>query len=180
MKEALVIIDVQNFYFYDGPCRLHEPEKAEQEIQKVLKHFRSQGLPVIFIKHLYDGGGYKEPDDEIIRIHDGIKPIQGEYIVEKNYPNSFRETNLQELLHSLGVEKLVMTGMMSHMCVDTSVRAAFDLGYEVTVIGDGCTTMDLRNGDEVIPAETVHKAFMAALSACFAKVISAEEFLTSN
>lgn len=175
----MVIIDVQNYYFYDGPGRLYEPEKAEAEIKKVLDYFRATGQPVIFIQHLFNNDGYSQSKEELIAVHEGIAPIPGEYIVQKSYPNSFRETTLGQILKYVGVDSVVMTGMMSHMCVDTTVRAAFDLGYQVDLITDGCTTKDLVFGDVIIPAVTAHNAYMAALGSNFANAMTAEEYLKS-
>lgn len=180
MKQALVIIDVQNFYFYDGPMKLWKPEEAEQEMKKVIDYFRDTQQPVIYIQHLYDGGGYAESQEEIIQIHKNIQPMDGEIVVRKSYPSSFRETTLQDILKPLGITKLVIAGMMSHMCVDTTVRAAYDLGYQIDVIADGCTTMDLEYKGTVIPAEIVTKTYMASLNGMFARVLNADEFLSGE
>jgi nicotinamidase-related amidase len=99
-------------------------------------------------------------------------------VLVKHAPNAFLRTRLEEALHGIGAEHLVVSGMMSHMCVDTSVRAAKDLGFSVTLLEDACTTKDLEWDGERIPAITVHGAFMAALDGTFARVIRTEEYLT--
>ena len=106
--------------------------------------------------------------------------MDGEIVVRKSYPSSFRETTLQDILKPLGITKLVIAGMMSHMCVDTTVRAAYDLGYQIDVIADGCTTMDLEYKGTVIPAEIVTKTYMASLNGMFARVLNADEFLSGE
>ena len=77
-------------------------------------------------------------------INNLVKPTESEKIIHKDYPSSFLKTDLQEYLQELGITHLVVAGMMSHMCVDTTVRACQNYGYEVTVIEDACTTMALK------------------------------------
>lgn len=89
----------------------------------------------------------------------------------KYYPNSFYETELNSYLQEKGIRKLVVCGMMTHMCVDTTVRAAMDYGYEVELVADGCATMDLEISGEIIPAEIVQKTFLASLDGVFAKIV---------
>ena len=107
-----------------------------------------------------------------------IAPLPGETVIEKHFPNSFRDTGLQEKLAAAQVQELVICGAMSHMCIDATTRAAVDLGFTCTVIHDACASRDLTFGDLVIPAAHVHGAFMAALAPLYARVVSLEEFLT--
>ena len=104
--------------------------------------------------------------------------LPGEKVVIKHFPNSFRDTGLQEVLATAGVKELVICGAMSHMCIDATTRAAVDLGFPCTVIHDACATRDLVFGETVIPAAQVHGAFMAALTPLYARVVSLEEFLS--
>ena len=97
-------------------------------------------------------------------------PEPQDKIIVKRYPNSFHKTELDEYLKDLGIEKLIVCGMMTHMCVDTTVRAAMDYGYEVTVVADACATMDLTYNNETINAETVQKSFLASLDGVFATI----------
>ena len=106
-----------------------------------------------------------------VKISDRIKPAEEDKIIIKHYPNSFLETDLNEYLKSIGVEELIICGMMTHMCVDTTVRAAMDYGYSVKVVGDACATMDLAINGETVPADMVQKAFLAALDGVFATII---------
>jgi nicotinamidase-related amidase len=78
------------------------------------------------------------------------------------------------MLRQAGVQRLVITGMMTHMCVDATARAAADLGFEVLVVADACATRDLRFGEALIPAEHVHKAFLAALKS-YGEVLTSEQ-----
>jgi len=109
-------------------------------------------------------------------IDDSAAHFEGEPIVYKHYPNSFRETNLLEMLKEWGVERVVITGMMTHMCVDATTRAAADFGFKVIVAEDACATRDLTYGDTTIPANHVHKAFLAALKS-YGDVMKSEEVI---
>lgn len=92
-------------------------------------------------------------------------------MIVKYYQNSFYETELDSYLKEKGIKKLIVCGMMTHMCVDTTVRAAMDYGYEVDLVADACATMDLEISGEIIPAQTVQKTFLASLEGVFANVI---------
>lgn len=179
MKKALLIIDVQNFYFEEGPGRLYEPEKAASQIAKVLAYFRETNQAVIHIQHIGKENVGQEENNPTLAIHDSVAPIKGEIIIKKAYPSGFRETNLKDVLDELQIEELVVVGMMSHMCVDTTVRAASNYGYKITVLHDCCTTKSLTFQETTIDAVTVHKAFMASFEGFFAQVRGTQEYLNS-
>ena len=94
-------------------------------------------------------------------------------MVVKNFPNSFRATELGALLKKNNIERIVFAGMMTHMCVDATVRAAFDFGYDCALAQDGCATRALVWGDKTVAAADVHGAFLAALGAVYARVDTA-------
>lgn len=176
MKKALLIIDVQNDYFEGGRAELVNPLDALAQIEKALALFRSARLPVIYVQHISTrpDATFFLPDTEGAAIHSRIAPREGEAVVVKHMPNSFFLTGLTELLKELDVNELVVCGMMSHMCVDTTVRACKDIGMPVTLLHDACATKDLIWNGETIPARTVHAAFMASLSGRFANVIATD------
>jgi nicotinamidase-related amidase len=90
---------------------------------------------VFHVRHLSTrpGSTFFLPGTKGQEIHAAVAPLGNEAIVEKNFPNSFRATKLEEGLKSLGVKNLVVAGMMTHMCVDATVRHAADLGYRITL-----------------------------------------------
>ena len=103
--------------------------------------------------------------------------MPGETVVVKHFPNSFRETTLLDHLKKAGVASVAVAGAMSHMCIDATVRAACDLGFQCMLAHDACATRALTFGQESSPAAKVHAAFMAALSAAYAKVLSTEALI---
>ena len=165
MKTALLVIDIQKDYFPGGKYPLVEPLAAAKKAYLLLQCFREHDSHHVHIQHIS-----LEPDatffikgDSGSDIHDSAAHFEGEPIVYKHEPNSFLNTNLLELLKGWGIERVVITGMMTHMCVDATARAASDFGFKVIIAEDACATRDLKFGDTLIPADHVHKAFMSAL-----------------
>ncbi len=177
MDTALVMIDFQMDYFPAGRMELVGAEAAAAEAQNLLHHCRQMGMPVVYLQHISDrpGATFFLPETDGIALHSSLEPLATETVLEKHYPNSFRETGLEELLRGQGIKRLVLCGMMSHMCVDASVRAAFDLGFSCLLAHDACATRDLQFADREIDAASVHGAFMAALGAVYARVMTARE-----
>lgn len=174
---ALIVIDVQAFYFPDGMVPLSGPEAAASQTAKVIAAFRAAGRPVIHVQHLPKDVDTPDPTgiQEQYRIYPEVLPEEGETVIGKHHANSFRDTDLQATLKKLGVKKLVVTGMQTHMCVEAAVRAAADFGFEVTVVHDACATRDLEFDGDTVPAAQVHAAALAAMSGSYAKVVSADE-----
>jgi nicotinamidase-related amidase len=143
----------------------------------LLAAFRKAGLPVVHVQHLATRAGatFFLPGTTGAELHPGVAPLPGETVVTKHFPNSFRETPLRSDLLGLEVTELVVAGMMTHMCIDTTVRAAFDLGFSVRLAGDACATRDLVQGGVRVPAAQVQAAFLAAMDGTFAKVLTVDE-----
>jgi nicotinamidase-related amidase len=179
-RTALVIIDIQSFYFEGGKVPLSEPVAASLKAKALLEAFRARGWSVVHVQHLPKE--VADPDLEIAdaqyRIHPNVLPLPGETLIGKHHANSFRETTLLAHLREQNVTRLVVAGMQTHMCVEAATRAAADLGFEVTVIHDACATRPLGFGDVEISAPQVHAAALAAMSGSYAEVTSAEEWLS--
>ena len=174
---ALLIIDIQNDYFPGGAMELEGSDAAGAKAAIAIKSFREKNLPVIHVRHLSvrPGATFFIPGTKGAEIHASVKPNGGEAVIEKNFPNSFRGTALEARLNDSGIKNLVVAGMMTHMCVDASVRHAADLGYKVTLLGDACATRAQSYGGETVPARQVHAAFLAALNGFYAKVTNTHE-----
>jgi len=178
MKTALLLIDIQNDYFPGGKFPLVNPLDAAKNAYELLQCFREHGGYHVHIQHisLKPDATFFIRGDSGSDIHDSVAHFEGEPIVYKHYPNSFRETNLLDMLKERGIERVVITGMMTHMCVDATVRAAADLGFQVWVAEDACATRDLKYGETTIPAEHVHKAFLAALKS-YGQVMPSDQII---
>lgn len=183
-KTALLLIDLQNDYygtFNEAKWVLEGTERASENTAELLAEFREQSLPVVHVRHEFptNDGPFFLPKSEGAQIHSSVAPLDSEPVIVKHQINSFRETNLQQILSDLDVTKLVIVGAMSHMCIDAVTRAAVDLGYESTVVHDACATLDLEFNGVVVPAKQVHHAFMAALSFGYCSVESTKEVIKS-
>ena len=176
---CLILVDIQNDYFDGGNMPLVGMPDAAARARELLDHFRAEGAPLIHVRHLSTrpGGTFFIPDTDGARINEIVTPADGETVVEKHFPSAFRDTNLHDLLGTLGVKELVVCGAMTHMCIDTTVRAAFDLGYSCAVASDAVATRDLAYAGRTIEAADVQGAFLAALQVPFAAVKSAEELI---
>lgn len=165
MKTALLLIDIQNDYFPGGKMELVKPLEAAKKAYELLQCFREHKGHHVHIQHISTrpGATFFLPGTRGADIHDSVVHFEGEPLVQKHYPNSFRETNLPDLLKGWDIQRVIITGMMTHMCVDATTRAAADLGFQVIVAEDACATRDLKYGDTTISADHVHKAFLAAL-----------------
>ncbi len=165
MKNALLLIDIQKDYFPGGRMELEGSVEAARQASLLLNQFRAQGFPTVHIQHisLRPEASFFLPDTDGIKFHELITPREDERVITKHFPNSFRETALFDHLKSLDVENLTICGMMTHMCVDATTRAAVDLGFTVVVADNACATRALTYAGTTIPAEHVHKAFLAAL-----------------
>ncbi len=179
MTTGLLLIDLQNDYFPGGKMELDRTEQAGLNAGKLLSVFRSKNRPVFHVRHLstQPGATFFLPETDGSNIHTCAQPLVAETVVEKNFPNSFRETGLEDILRKQQVSDLVICGAMSHMCIDATTRAAADMGFACTVIHDACATKILEFAGRTIPAPDVHGAYMAALGAAYAQVVSLDDFL---
>jgi len=170
-RTALLIIDVQEFYFSGGALPLDEPELAARNAGRVLQEFRKAGDLVVHVGHNVAQGG---------EFHGEVLPVAGEKIFHKDDVNSFQGTDLLIFLQQQKVTHLVILGMQTHMCLEGAVRAAHDLGFECTVISDACATRDLKMGLEVVPARQVHLSTLATLRGSYATVIDTNAWLHNH
>lgn len=182
IKTALILIDIQNDYFKGGRNELVNPEQALQKTQAILQFFRENEEPIIHIQHvnLNENSTFFIKGSRGCKIHKGVEPAEGEIVFIKHKPNCFFNTDLHENLQKNNITNIVICGMMSHMCIDTSVRAAKNLQYQITVIEDACTTKDLTWKGQNIPSYTVHEVIMASLFNIFAEILTVEDYIKKN
>lgn len=179
MTTALIVVDIQNEYFPGGKRELEGPEQAAECARSLLDHFRRKRLPLVFIQHISEGPKASAfvAGTEGAQIHATVRPLENEVVFQKHYPNSFRETPLLDHLRKLGVTRLVIAGMMTHMCVEATTRAAFDFGYECLVAQDACATRTLAFDGVTVPADHVHRAFLAGLNGTYGQVLPVDEII---
>ena len=177
MARALVIIDIQNDYFPGGRSELVGADAAAARAADVLAGFRERGEQVVHLQHVWDApdAEFFAPGTPGVDINDAVAPDDGEPVIQKAFPNGFQQTDLEQRLRDSGADELVLCGMMTSMCVDATVRAAVDLGFECTVVHDACATKDLSFDGRPVAAADVHAAFLAALGDGYAALTSASD-----
>ena len=174
---ALVLVDIQRDYFPGGRMALPDADNAGRRAADLLARCRAASMPVIHVRHesIRPGSTFFLPGTEGADIHPLAAPLPGEAVVTKNFPNSFRDTALLQHLRDLGATDIIVVGMMTHMCIDTTVRAAFDLGFRCRVAGDATASPPLSYGGRTVDADTVRTTFLAALHGVFAEVTDAAD-----
>ena len=177
MTRALVVVDIQNDYFPGGAFPLAGPEEAAAHARHLLDAFRRSGETVVHMQHVWDApdARFFRPGTEGVEINERVAPADGETVIRKEHPNSFLETSLESFLRERGVDSLVVCGMQTSMCVDATVRAAADLGFDTSVAHDACAAPSLTFDGREVAAADVHAAFLAALAGGYARVASAAE-----
>jgi nicotinamidase-related amidase len=174
MKTALLVIDVQKGMFLP-PAPAFRGDEVVERIGGLLAAARARKLPVFHVQH--DGG----PGDVLARgsegwqIHAGVAPTGNEPVTEKRYCSSFQETDLQSRLAEQGIERLIMAGLQTEFCVDTTCRAAAARGYKVVLVADAHTTFD----SSVLTAEKIiahHNQTLAGGGFCELKPAAKVEF----
>jgi nicotinamidase-related amidase len=169
-ESTLVLIDCQNTYT-QGVMELDGVQAALDETAVLLERARTAGIPVIHIQHDDGPGSLYDITGESGAITAQVAPRGGEPVIVKNYPNSFVQTDLDAELKTVGASNLILAGFMTHMCVNSTARGAFNLGFAPTVVAAATATRALPGPDGPVPAATVQAASLAALSDLFAVVV---------
>ncbi|CAN5247654.1 cysteine hydrolase family protein [soil metagenome] len=169
-SSTLILIDCQNTYT-EGVMALEGVQAALDEVATLLDRARTAGIPIVHIQHSDGPGSLYDIDGHTGAIVDRVAPRDGEPVVVKAYPNSFVETDLDDKLKAIGASNLVVAGFMTHMCVNSTARGAFNLGYAPTVVASATATRALPGvGGAEVPAAALQSASLAALSDLFAVV----------
>lgn len=181
MNTALLLIDIQNDYFPNGRMPLEKSTEASLKAQEVLQAYRNKQSPIIHIQHISTrpDAVHFLPCTKGVDFHPNVQPTKNETIIKKHYPNSFKDTPLLNHLIKNQINHLVIAGMMTHLCIDATVRAAYDLGFSCTLLHDACATKNLEFNSMVIPAQSVQSAFLAALQPLYAQVLSVKDFMAT-
>jgi nicotinamidase-related amidase len=167
-KTALLLIDIQDFYFPGGRLQLENPEVAGMNAGLVLDQFRKNDLLVFHVRHNFEPGG---------NIHQYVKPINSETVISKDQVNAFLQTDLLEMLQADSIEQIVICGMQTHMCVEAAVRAAHDFGFSCLLVSDACATRALQYEEHIIPAKNVHFSTIKSIQGSYARIMTTEALL---
>ncbi len=168
IKTALLIVDIQDFYFPGNGPGLVNAEAASLNAKEILEIFREKDQLVVHVRHKSDKG---------FAIHKNVEPLSDEKVITKEEVNSFQNTDLLEYLKTNNISRLVIIGMQTHMCLEAAVRAGNDFGFECIVIHDACATRDLKFNDKIVKAEDVQISTLATIAGGgYGKVIDLKTF----
>ena len=167
-KEALLIIDIQEFYFVDGRSQLVNPEAASEKAALLLEHYRNNNELIVHIQHA---------SSKNASIHRNVQPKGNEKVITKNFVNSYKETDLLSYLKQHEITNVVICGMMTHVCVEAAARASADYGFKVTVISDACATRDVTLNADTVQSNDVHQSTLATIKDYYGTVKTSYEYL---
>lgn len=181
-KSALVLVDIQNDYFPGGLWPVHQMESAAGNARRLLEAARAKGQWVVHVQHVMPSAEapFFKPGTDGEKINDTVAPQPDEPVVVKARPNSFAGTELEQMLRDADVSNVTLCGAMSQMCIDSTARAAADLGFAVTVAEDACGAKEVAFGDQTVEAAQVHAVMMGALAGGFANVCTTDQVLSNG
>lgn len=169
-RSALLIVDIQDFYFQGGALPLVDADQAARRAGRLLQEFRKSGDLVVHVGHNASTGA---------EFHSEVRPTAGEKVFHKDEVNAFQGTDLLQYLKENRVSDLVVCGMQTHMCLEGAVRTAVDFGFTCVVIQDACATRDLKYKGEIVAARDVHLATLSTLGA-YARVQDLDAWLQGH
>jgi nicotinamidase-related amidase len=168
IKTALLIVDIQDFYFPGEGPGLVNAEQASLNAKEILEIFREKEQLVVHVRHKANKG---------FAINKNVEPIANEKVITKEEVNSFQRTDLLDYLKSNSINRLVIIGMQTQMCLEAAVRAGHDFGFECIVINDACATRDVKYMDKIVKAEDVQTTILATITdGGYGKVIDLKTF----
>jgi nicotinamidase-related amidase len=169
-QSTLIMIDCQNTY-RQGVMQLDGVEDALAEAAQLLARARAAGIPVFHIMHDAGAGSPYDVHAEIGQISGEVAPVAGEPVIVKNFPSAFVGTDLETQLRGASSSELLLAGFMTHMCVNSTARGAFNLGFHPTVVASATATRELPGaGGVAVPAQAVQAASLAAIGDLFGVV----------
>jgi nicotinamidase-related amidase len=178
MKEALLVIDVQNEYF-TGKLPVTHPAGSLENMLRAMDWAHAGHVPVVVIQHTSPA-----PESPTFRqgtpaweLHDEIKRRHADVIIGKTMPGSFTGTPLEGWLEERSIDTVTIAGYMTHMCCDTTARQAFHRLYAVNFLSDATGTCDLSNHAGSVSAEELHRAILVTQQQKFSRVMTTDEWI---
>ncbi|HEY9421454.1 MAG TPA: cysteine hydrolase family protein [Thermoanaerobaculia bacterium] len=177
-RSALLVIDIQDSFKATPRWELRNNPSFEENVTRLIGAYRAAGLPVIFVLHT-DSDPEFNTDSPFFKLMDFLRPEPGEPVIVKNTRNAFTSTNLQQLLAERGVERVVVTGISTEQCCETTTRVAADLGYDVDFVTEATRTFpiaDPETGGELSTDEIVRRTELV-LRGRFARIAKVDRLV---
>ena len=169
---ALLVIDVQVCNFEES-ATVYKGADLLSKLSALVSQARAAGLPIVYIRHCGSEGAIDQPGTPGWEIHPAIAPIKGDLVIQKRHPDAFQETNLLSKLESTGIKRLIISGIQTEYCVDTTCRRAYSLGYEVTLVEDANSTWDSQH----LTASQIFEHHNTVLGGWFVKLKAAHQIV---
>lgn len=178
-RAALLLVDIQQGFddhTYWGPR--NNPD-AEHNAARLLATWRANGMPIVHLQHQsVEPNSPLRPDRPGVAIQDVVAPLSEEPVLPKSVNSGFIGTGLEDHLRQNDIDTVVICGLTTNHCVETTTRMAGNLGFDTWLVSDACATFDRIGPDgQVWPAETIHAVSLASLHGEFATVITTDELL---
>lgn len=141
---ALLVIDMQACNL-EGSAPVYGHGDLLTRVSSLVARARAAGVPVVYVQHCGPEGAVDQPGTPGWEIHPAVAPVKDDAAIQKRHPDAFQDTNLQHELESKGIERLILTGIQTEYCVDTTCRRAYSLGYHVTLVKDGHSTWNTHH-----------------------------------
>lgn len=173
---ALLVIDVQDSFKVSPRWARRSTPDFEKNVSALIHHFRESGRPIFFILHTDSDPGFT-PDSPEVRLMDFVDRREDEPLLRKNTRNSFTSTDLQRRLDALGVRRVVITGIQTEQCCETTARVAADLGYDVDFVTEATMTFPIVHGDDELSTDEILRRTEFVLRHRFARIVKVGELL---
>jgi nicotinamidase-related amidase len=167
---TLIMIDCQNTYVH-GVMALDGVAFALDQAAELLERARSAGIPIVHIQHDAGEGSPYDIRGESGQIVEQVAPRGDEPVIVKHFPDSFVQTDLDDRLKAGATQNLVLAGFMTHMCVNSTARGAFNLGYRPAVVAGATATRPLPGPSGVVSSEALQAGSLAAIADLFGIVV---------
>lgn len=175
MKRALLVVDVQNEYF-SGLLPITHPQGHLANILRVMDAAAARDIPRVVVQHTFP-----QPDKPFFQrgtpqwqLHPEVRGRPHDLLIEKNLPGSFTGTELESWLRQQGIDTVVISGYMTHMCCDTTARQAVHRGFGVEFLSDATGTLPLDNSAGKVTAEELQRAILCAQQMLLSEVLSTD------
>jgi nicotinamidase-related amidase len=171
---ALLVIDVQDSFKLGANWSQRSSPRFEESISTLIRDFRESGRPIFFILHTDNDPGFRRGDAEF-RLMDFVDFRDGDPLLIKTTRNAFTSTDLQSRLDALGVRRVVITGIQTEQCCETTARVASDLGYDVDFVTEGTMTFPITHDGDVLSTDEIIRRTEFVLRNRFARIVKTEE-----
>lgn len=169
-KSLLLIIDMQKAMTYEDAYNFNI---VVENIKKLLIKFRNENKPVVYVQHTGKDGSIICEEASGWPIIDELSPTKGETIVHKRFNSGFKETNLEEILKGYDPDDIVIVGMQTEYCIDTTIRVGFEKGFKFIIPENTNTTFDSEN----LSGKEIYKHHNSIFNGRFGDVVSLEDVL---